>query len=230
MEDFSGLIWIALIWFFVSFLSAKKKKQQRAEQARRRAQRASQATLPAPSEPTSADLAREAASAPPTAAGRGRVDPTQREGSALERMLRQFGAELEQLEGGEAGPMGRDAQVELPSAEEVEEREILDKPVRYVERTPVVRAPRRIVSRDAEVDALVQRRLAVAEEHSRALTLADHRAFDAKIRKEPAKAPSKAPSKARFNAEQVRQAIVWREIIGPPLALRDVPSGVEERQ
>ena len=228
MEDFSGLIWIALIWFFVSLLSAKKKKQQRAEQARRRAQRASQATLPAPSQPTSTDLARETAPTPPTTANRGRVDPTQREGSALERMLRQFGAELEQLEGGQRGPMGRDAQVELPPAEEVEEREILDKPVRRVERTPVVRTPRRIVSRDAEAEAVVRRRLAVAEEHSRALTLADHRAFDAKIRQAPAKVRSKTRSKTFVSAEQIRQAIVWREVLGPPLALRDVPSGVEE--
>ena len=226
MEDFGGLIWIALIWFAASFLSAKRKKQ-RAEQARRRAQRASQATLPAPSKPTPTDLAQETASAPPTTAGRRRVDPTQREGSALERMLRQFGAELEQLEGGQRGPMGRDTAVELPSAEEVEEREILDQPVRRVERTPVVRAPRRVVTRDAETEAVVRRRLVVAEEHSRALTLADHRAFDAKIRQAPAEVRSK---KTRFSAKQIRQAIVWREILGPPLALRDVPSGVEERQ
>ena len=229
MEDFGGLIWIALIWFAASFLSAKRKKQ-RAEQARRRAQRASQATLPAPPESAQSGVTQRTTSVPassPAPTGQGRLDSTQREGTALERMLRQFGAELEQLEGGQRGPMGRDTAVELPSAEEVEEREILDQPVERPERTPVVRTPRRIVTRDTETEAVVRRRLAVAEEHSRALTLADHRAFDAKIRQAPAEVRSK---KTRFSAKQIRQAIVWREILGPPLALRDVPSGVEERQ
>ncbi|NNG16287.1 MAG: hypothetical protein HKM89_07390 [Gemmatimonadales bacterium] len=220
MEDLGPLVWLAIIWFFASFLSAQKKKKQRAEQARRRAQRASQATLPAPPEATSTEPARRTA-APPATAGQGRVDPTQREGSALERMLQQLGAELGQLEGGQRGPMGRDAEVELPSAEEVEEREILDKPVRRVERTPVVRQSRDVVDRDDEAKALVQRRRAAAAERNRPLTLADHRAFDAKIRQAPAKVSAQSRSKSRFSAKQVRQAIVWREILGPPMALRD---------
>jgi hypothetical protein len=223
MEDFGGLIWLAILWFFVSFLSGQKKRKQRAEQARRRAQAASQATLPAPPEAMSTGVARKTASvpAPPPAAttGRGRGDPTQREGSALERMLKQLGAELGQLEGGQQGPMGRDAKVELPSAEEVEEREILDRPVRRVERVPVVRETRVVVDHDEEAGALLQRRLAVATEHNRPRTLADHGAFDAKIRQ----APAQVRSKARFNAKQIRQAIVWREILGPPLGLRGAP-------
>jgi hypothetical protein len=223
MEDFSGLIWLAIIWFFVSYLSAQKKKKQRAEQARRRAQRASQATLPAPPKPTSTDLVPKTAPVTSTTASRGRVDPTQQEGSTLERMLRQLGAELGQLEGGQRGPMGRDTQVELPSAEEVEEREILDRPVHRPERVPVVREPRALVDHDDEAAALLQRRLTAAEERNRPLTLADHRAFDARIRQAPAKVSSRARSKSRFSAEQIRQAIVWREILGPPIALRGTP-------
>jgi hypothetical protein len=219
MEDFGGLIWLAIIWFFVSFLSAQKKKKQRAEQARRRAQLASQGTLPAPPEPTLPDVARTTASTPPAAASRGRVDPTQQEGSALERMLKQLGAELGQFEDGQQGPMGRDAGAELPSAEEVEEREVLDKPVRRVQRVPVVRKTRVVVDHDDEAAALIERRLAAATEHNRPRTLADHRAFDAKIRQAPAEVSSRASSKSRFSAEQIRQAIVWREILGPPLAV-----------
>lgn len=225
MEDFGGLIWLAIIWFFASFLSAQKKKKQRAEQARRRAQLASQETLPAPPEPTPADATRTPTSALPSqaTASRGRSDPTQREGSSLEQMLRRLGTELGQLEGGQQGPMGRDAQVELPSAEEVEEREVLDGPVRRAERVPVVREARVAVDYDDEAKAVVARRRAVATEHNRPRTLADHRAFDAKIRQAPATVSSRASSKSRFSAEQVRQAIVWREILGPPIALRGAP-------
>jgi hypothetical protein len=138
-------------------------------------------------------------------------------------MLKQLGAELGQLEGGQRGPMGRDAGVELPSAEEVEEREVLDGPVHRAERLPVVRAPRAIVDHDDEAETLVRRRLAAAKEHSRPLTLADHRAFDTKIRQAPAKASSRGRSTTRFSAKQIRQAIVWREILGPPIALRGAP-------
>jgi hypothetical protein len=218
MEDFGGLIWLAIIWFFASFIAGQKKKKQRAEQARRRAQAASQVTLPAPAKPTS--VAQKTAVAPTATARRGRVDPTQQEGSSLERMLRQLGEELGQLEGGERGPMGRDARVELPSAEEVEEREVLDTPVRRPERVPVVRETRVLVDHDDEAAALVQRRVAAAEERNRPLTLADHRAFDARIRQAPAKASSRARVASRFSAEQIRQAIIWREILGPPIALR----------
>ena len=212
MEDFGPLIWIAIIWFFASFLSSQKRKKQRAEQARRQARAR---TTPPPATPKPTGVARRGHAAGPLP---GRPDATQHEGTTLERMLRQLGADMEQLEGDQRGPMGRDARVELPAAEEVEEREVLDLPVDRGERTPVAREIRAVVDHDEEAEALLERRLAVFEEHNRPRTMADHRAFDAKIRSAPAAVLKKTP---RFTAHQIRQAIIWREILGPPLARRD---------
>ncbi|HSM16021.1 MAG TPA: hypothetical protein VK845_03350 [Gemmatimonadales bacterium] len=214
MEDFGGLIWIAIIWFFASFISSQKRKKQRAEQARRQARAR---TIPPPPAPKPTGVARRGHPAGPVS---GRPDATQREGTSLERMLRQLGADMEQLERGQRGPMGRDARVELPAAEEVEDLEVLDLPVDRGERTPVVREIRAVVDHDEEAEALIKSRLAVFDEHNRPRSMADHRAFDARIRPAPAAVLKKTP---RFTARQIRQAVIWREIIGPPHALRDTP-------
>ncbi len=215
MEDFGPLVWIAIIWFFATFLSSQKRKKQRAEQARRQAQAR---TIPPPATPKPTGVARRGGH--PAGPVPGRPDATQREGTTIERMLRQLGADMEQLEGDQRGPMGRDARVELPAAEEVEDLEVLDLPVDRGERTPAAREIRAVVDHDEEAEALLERRLAVFEEHNRPRTMADHRAFDARIRPAPAAILKKTP---RFTADQIRQAIIWREIIGPPHALRDTP-------
>lgn len=134
--------------------------------------------------------------------------------------------ELEQLFGVEVerGPLGRQAPVALPPAEEVEERETLEtldsleeeeRLISLDERAMEAPAPV-LLDRAPETRRVLEERIAVAERHSRALTRADHARFDEKIRAKPARL---AP--VRRARPTLRQALVWREILGPPLSLRD---------
>jgi hypothetical protein len=148
------------------------------------------------------------------------ADATQREGSRLEDLLRELGRTLEQG----SGPVGRPPDRRLPPAEEVEERESLEvnPEVRSLEVDPR-RQARAEVDQDDEAERIVARRLAAAEAHGKPLTKAEHRAFDARIRQEPA---DKTATRG-YTAQQLRDAVVWREILGPPVSLRG--EGEEER-
>ena len=141
------------------------------------------------------------------------ADATQREGSQLEALLRELGRTLEQG----SGPVGRAPDRRLPPAEEVEERESLEvaPEVQSLERDPK-RQARVEVDQDDEAERIVARRMAAAEAQGRPLTKADHRAFDERIRQEAA---DKTATK-RYTARQLRDAVVWREILGPPVSLR----------
>lgn len=78
--------------------------------------------------------------------------------------------------------------------------------------------PQRVeVDSDDQVEAVIASRRAAAEAHGRPLGRADHVAFDARIRQEPAD----ATSTQGVSMQRLRQAIVWREILGPPVSLRD---------
>jgi len=141
------------------------------------------------------------------------VDATQREGSRLEDLLRELGRTLEQG----SGPVGRAPDRRLPPAEDVEERESLEvnPEVRSLERDPG-RQARAEVDQDDEAERIVARRIAAAEAQDKPRTKADHRAFDARIRQEPA---DKTATRG-YTARQLRDAVVWREILGPPVSLR----------
>ncbi len=146
---------------------------------------------------------------PPVTGG----DATQREGSQLEALLRELGRTLEQG----SGPVGRAPDRGLPPAEEVEEGESLEvtPEVRSLERDPG-RQARVEVDQDDEAERIVARRMAAAEAQGRPLTKADHRAFDERIRQEVA---DKTATRG-YTARQLRDAVVWREILGPPVSLR----------
>ena len=73
------------------------------------------------------------------------------------------------------------------------------------------------VDSDDEAEAIVARRIAAAEANARPLGAADHLAFDARIRQEPAD----ATATKGYTMRQMRDAVVWREILGPPVSLRD---------
>ena len=141
------------------------------------------------------------------------ADASQREGSQLETLLRELGRTLEQG----SGPVGRAPDRRLPPAEEVEERESLEvtPEVRSLERDPG-RQARVEVDQDDEAERIVARRMTAAEAQGRPLTKADHRAFDERIRQEPA---DKTATQG-YTARQLREAVVWREILGPPVSLR----------
>jgi hypothetical protein len=187
--DFGGLLLLGLLWVVFNVLT-KGRQQQGGRPPR----------LPTGLPP-----------APPSGG-----DATQREGSRLETLLREFERALEQ--GAGAGPLGRPSTTPLPTAEEVEERESLEaEPVVVSLEDRVARPQRPQVSQDEGAEQLVARRIAAADARGGAQTRLDHAAFDRRIRQEPADATAvRTPT-----AEQLRRAIVWREVLGPPVALRE---------
>lgn len=98
----------------------------------------------------------------------------------------------------ERGPLGRQSSVRLPSAES-------DEASRFPE----------AVDLDQEAEEVVQRRLREVEARNRPLTDEDHQRFDTEIRR----AGQEQAGRSRFTAQQLRDAFVWREILGPPKAL-----------
>ena len=143
------------------------------------------------------------------------ADPTQREGARLEDLLREIGKTL----GEAAGPRGRPAPVRLPPAEEAEERvslETTSREDRSLEEG-TRRLERKIVDSDDEAESIAARRIAAAEANARPLAAVDHKAFDERIRQEPAD----ATATAEISMRRLRNAVVWREILGPPVSLRE---------
>ena len=116
--------------------------------------------------------------------------------SALQELLEALQGRVETP----GGPMGRRDSAPLPSAEVEEEGRSLE-----------------VENRDEEAEAVVQRRIKEAEARNRARTPADHAAFDQQIRQQPDQTAVAKPA----GDEQLRQAIIWREILGPPAAFRD---------
>jgi hypothetical protein len=139
----------------------------------------------------------------------------------LEDLLAEMRGQLDQAATVEQAParprIGRPADHELPGAEEVEERASLE-----IEREAVsleVAAPqvgREIIDLDDQGEAIVARRIHEAELRNRAWQASDHRAFDARIRRVKAVPSAAAPAAARL-----REMMIWREVLGPPVALRD---------
>lgn len=141
------------------------------------------------------------------------ADATQREGSALETLLRELGRTLDQA----SGPSGRAPDRRPPPAEEVEERESLEvsPAVQSLETAPS-RAARAEVDRDDEAEQVAARRATAAAAQGRPLTRAERLVFDPRIRPEPAD----ETATRGYTARQLRDAVVWREILGPPISLR----------
>jgi hypothetical protein len=189
--DTKALILVAVVWFLFNLVARKKGPPVRPQ------------GQPEPGHGTPRPLPRP-----------GTMDATQREGSQLEQLLRQLGRTLDQA----GGPLGRLPDRPLPSAEEEEEGESL-------EVTPVVRSletgpPRSVRLRfdqDDDAERLVARRISAADDRDRGHSKADHLAFDKRIRQEPA---DKTDTRG-YTARKLRDAVVWREILGPPVSLRD---------
>ncbi|HEX6615265.1 MAG TPA: hypothetical protein VF046_03095 [Gemmatimonadales bacterium] len=140
-------------------------------------------------------------------------DPSQREGQQLETLLRQ----LERTLGSGAGPLGRRPDRPLPNEEQVEDRETLETlpRVRSLEAEPEV-TERETVDYDEQAEQIIARRRAGADARSGPPSPADHAAFDRRIRQEPA---DKTATRAA-DPRRLREAVVWREILGPPVSLR----------
>jgi hypothetical protein len=140
-------------------------------------------------------------------------DPTQQEGTRLELMLREFQRALEDASG-EGRP------VETPGAryEQMEEGRSLEVESEARSLEDVVSRPaRREVDQDDEAEKIVARRIRAAAARDTAQSPVDHAAFDERIRQQPAD----HTAVRGYTAQQLRDAMVWREILGPPVSLRD---------
>ncbi len=147
------------------------------------------------------------------------ADSTQREGLRLEELFRELGRTLEEASApADRAPANRAPQRKLPPAEEEEELESLEivPEVRSLETAPV-RVQRVEIVQDDLAEQTVARRLKAAQAHSAPRTRPDHRAFDARAQQEVA---DKTATR-RYTARQLRDAVVWREILGPPVGLRE---------
>jgi hypothetical protein len=190
--DFGGLLLLGLLWLALSFFG-KKRETGAPPRSRQR---------PEPGRPVVL----------PPAAAPGQGDPTQREGSRLEMFLREMERALTQA----AGPAGRQTSARLPDAEAVEELQSLEVPPDVESLEVDVRRPERIVvDRDDEAEGVEARRVAAAAARGGSLTRADHLAFDQRIRAEPAD----HTAVRGYTVQQLRDAVVWREILGPPKGL-----------
>jgi hypothetical protein len=201
--DFGGLLVLGIVWLLFNLLGRGKDSGRTA--ARK-----------APSLPT----------LPPRAPGA--ADPTQQEGSRLERLLRELERNLEEVAGTQPGgrspapvpqrPRTASLPGPAPDEEDVEERESLEEPERVVSlEADVQRRQRAVYDQDTEAEEIVRRRIEAARSRDRALSKADHQAFDARIRQEPAD----HTAVRRYTPAQLRDAVVWREILGPPVSERE---------
>ncbi len=107
-----------------------------------------------------------------------------------------------------------------PEARRLEEllRGLAQAKAEATENTESLEVDRNPVDQDSGAEALVQRRIQAAAARNRALTDADHAEFDLRVKREAVKPPALRTLVAR---DRLRNAMVWREILGPPLALRD---------
>lgn len=168
------------------------------------------------------------------------TDATQEEGFSLEKILRQIEEVKRQAEEreqeasrprprpqpaararlprtSESGPMGRHSRTNLPAAEEVEERDSLEGgTLEVAERIENLDGRiRKQVDQDDEAEGVIQRRIAQAAARNRSHRNVDHKAFDQRIREA---APAEKAER-RYSASSMRDAFVWREILGPPKSL-----------
>ncbi len=137
----------------------------------------------------------------------------------------QFRRELERIMGlhteVEHGPIGRRGGVQLEPAEEVEETESLEVEEQVVSlEAPDTRPLRLTVDQDDLAEEIVRRRIAAAEAQNRPATRADHAKFDRAIRTPPVVEPRRKSKVTRLSGKNLRQALIWSEILGPPVSRR----------
>lgn len=210
-------LWIVLVVAYVVFSviseAVKKQRGEAGEDTRRRARAAARERAER--------LARAGAPAPSRGADLG-TSPTQVEARRLEELLRGLGGALGMPDGpvGVTGPAP--GQEEEPDEAYSLEGATLEGESRDV---APVRATRVVRAEDESASALVQRRIDAAARRSGALGPSDHVAFHRRLAAQSAPVQVERP-KGRHavmagTTKDLRRAVVWREILGPPVALRD---------
>jgi hypothetical protein len=134
---------------------------------------------------------------PPLPQGPSAQDATQREGTRLELVLRELQRSLEEANEEQES---LEVEPEVRSLEEDFRREV-----------------RRTVDQDEGAEQIEARRIKAAADRDAPRVKADHVQFDKRIREEPAD----HTATQRYTARQLRDAVVWREILGPPASMRD---------
>jgi hypothetical protein len=135
--------------------------------------------------------------------------PAYRQGGRLQQVLREFERALEQ-----ADTAGREVRLPLP---EEEERESLEAEPEVVSlEREVRRAPRQEFTQDQDAEQLVARRITAASARDSARTRANQVKVDSGIRQEAAD----HTATRGYTVEQLRRAVIWREILGPPVSER----------
>jgi len=208
---------LALVWWVFSIISEGRKRQAK--------RRPPPVQLPVPIDPA---RKRPPARPLPTRDAQG-ADPSQLEGSRLEQILRGFEQALEEAQTVKRDPAptrgGWDA------GEELEERGTHDDDAQYevesLERLENFERPvRQDVAIGGNQEELYQSRLTWSESRGKALAGADHAAFDARIRQPHHVQTVQADKATTDRTRKLRQAIIWREVLGPPVALRGMDRDV----
>jgi hypothetical protein len=197
--EINGLVILAVVWFLVSLLGKLGQKQQQQNEQRR---------LPRTGPP------REG---PPQGYEPEVLDATQREGTRLELVLREFQRALEQ-----ADVPSRETEAQYVGDEVVEERQSLEvePEIRSLEEG-VRREARKRIDQDDEAEHIELRRIQAAAARDATRTRADHADLDQRIRQEAAD----HTATRGYTAQQLRDAVVWREILGPPVSERGEGEG-----
>lgn len=151
----------------------------------------------------------------PPSPSTGQPGGTQREGAELEQFLRY----LERRLGGESAP--KPSQAPAPVIVKRPAGPVRAKQPRVADQDPVtVVSLESPVDRAAEAAVLERQRLAVATGRNRELTDADHAVFAAKIRAGNDLAARSPAAPAGLTVRQLRDAVLWQEILGPPRGLQ----------
>ena len=136
-------------------------------------------------------------------------DPSQREGSRIEAMLREFQRTLENAK--EQGRLKTtQSRYSRPESGLVERDEAASL------ESPVLRPGRKSVDQDDEAEEIVARRINEASARDQSRSVANRAGVDERIQQQPAD-----NTRVRtYTPRQLRDAMVWREILNPPVSLR----------
>jgi len=208
--EFGPLAILALVWWVFSLVTQGKKKGQDRRPPR-----------PGPPAPRGEPEERLPAA---------RGDATQQEGGRLEALMREFERAMEEASGVRRpapGPVETPAEwdtgLESP-AEELEEIEALDayqpEVVSQEDEANFYRPEREVVVLGGDPEELRRQRVQYAEVRTQALTKADHTRFDTRIRETSKVAIVDPGAPASERIKRLRQAIIWREVLGPPVSMR----------
>jgi hypothetical protein len=188
--ELDGLLILAAVWFLLNLITKAKSKP-----------------APGPRPPVHTPVEpRSLPSAP---------DPTQQEGSRLELVLRELQRSLEEAAGvPDRTPLPSEQQYEK---EQYEEQQSLEAEPEIISlEGEVHREARRRVDQDDDAAEIEDRRFKAAEARYSARSQASRIIEETQIKQEPAD----HTATRGYSAKQLRDAVVWREILGPPVSER----------